>query len=218
MADVSLISGTIAEFIDWALIIVILMIVYYIIRLFIVPPPSKEERLAKQKGLEEQRAKFGEWVGTKFKERKHKAQKEQRKGDVSVVKDNIKDGLEGMEDVRSLLNRAMKKSDLEKAKKVVHKVKDELHHAVGNLRLLRRKHEGDDREKINKIITNVHTVETEFIEKVEKDFPEEVDPVHTKYVTSVAKYITAIDNLRGNLGNIWNELEDFHEKFGGAKP
>ncbi len=210
MADVSLISGTIAEFIDGALIIVMLMIVYYIIRLFIVPPPSKEERAAKQKELEEQRAKFGEWVGTKFKERKHKAQKEQRKGDVSVVKDNIKDALEGMEDIQSLLNRA----DLTKAKRTIDRVKRDLHHAVSNLRLMRRKHEGPDRQTMQKAINETHAIEQAFLNDVEHKIPAKVDPDHTKYVTSVKDPIDALEKLRGSLGTIWNDLEDFHEKFG----
>ncbi len=214
MADVSLISGTIAEFIDGALIIVILMIIYYIVRLFIVPPPSKEERAAKQKELDERRAKFGEWVGTKFKERKHKAQKEQRKGDVSVVKDNIKDALEGMEDVHSLLNKAMKKSDLEKAKKELNKVKDVLRHAVHNLRLLRRKHEGDDRKVMEKVIGEIQRIEKELIDDVEDQIPPDVDSIHSKYVSDVKISIDNIIKLRGSLGGVWNELEDFHVKFG----
>lgn len=213
MADISIVSGTIAEFIDGALTIVMLMIFYYIVRIFMVAPPTKAEREAKRKELEEQRAKWGEWVGGKWKEHQHKQKKEQRKGDVSVVKDNIKDALEGMDNVISSLNKAMKKADLEKAKKAVHKVKGNLHHAVGNLRLLRRKHAGEDGEKIQEIITNVHTVERELIDKVEKDFPTEVDSDHKNYLASVVKYIDAINLLRGNLGNIWNELDDFHEKF-----
>ncbi|MBI4151880.1 hypothetical protein HY496_02825, partial [Candidatus Woesearchaeota archaeon] len=141
MADISFISGTIAEFIDGALALVMVMLVYYAIRFFMVAPPTEEERAAKRKELEEQRAKFGEWIGGKFKERKVKAKKEERKGNVSVVKDNIKDALEGMEDIHSLLNRA----DLVKARKAVGRVKQVLHRAVGNLRLLRQKHEGKDR-------------------------------------------------------------------------
>ncbi len=210
MADISIISGTIAEFIDWALTIIILMIVYYLVRLFIVPPPSKEERAAKQKELDEQRAKFGEWVGNKFKERKHKAQKEQRKGDVSVVKDNIKDALEGMEDVHSLLNKA----DLTKAKRAVDRVKRELHHAVSNLRLMRRKHEGADRQTMQKAIDETHAIEQAFVNDVEHKIPAKVDPDHTKYVTSVKDPIDAVIKLRGSLGTIWNDLEDFHVKFG----
>ncbi len=209
MADVSLISGTIAEFIDGALIIVILMIVYYIIRLFIVPPPSKEERDRRNKELDEQRAKFGEWVGTKFKERKHKVQKEQRKGDVSVVKDNIKDALEGMEDIHSLLNKA----DLTKAKKTVDRVKRDLHHAVSNLRLLRRKHESDDRVEIQKAIDFMHTVEQGLINDVEKKIPLTVDKDHSVYVNEVKGPIGKITELRGELGKIWTILEDFHVKF-----
>src|SRR3989344_2942926 len=209
MAEASIVTGTIAEFFDGALFFAMLMIGYYIVRLFIVPPPSKEERTAKRKELEEQRAKWGEWVGSKFKERKHKAQKEQRKGDVSVVKDNIKDALEGMEDIHSLLNRG----NLVKTKTTINRVKRDLHRTVSNLRLLRRKHEGADRQTLQKAIDEVHAIEQAFVADVEHKIPSTVDPDHTKYANSVKDPIDAVVKLRGSLGTIWNDLEDFHAKF-----
>lgn len=209
MADISIVSGTIAEFIDGALTIVMLMLFYYIVRIFMVAPPTKAEREAKRKGLEEQRAKWGEWVGGKFKEHKHKVQKEQRKGDVSVVKDNIKDALEGMEDIHSLLNRG----ELDRAKRTVGRVKRDLQHAVGNLRLLRRKHEGDDRKTMQDLIDELHAKEQLFIDEVEHKLPDKVDPDHTKYVNSVKDSIDQIVKLRGSLGDLWNKLEDFHTKY-----
>ncbi|MBI2103065.1 hypothetical protein HYT55_04450 [Candidatus Woesearchaeota archaeon] len=213
MADISIISGTIAEFIDGALTIVLLMIIYYIIRVFMVAPPSKEERMVKRKELEDQRAEWGKWVGGKFKEHKHKVQKEQRKGDVSVVKDNLKDALEGMEDIHSLLNKA----DLDRVKRTANRVKRDLQRAVGNLRLLRRKHEGEDRKAMQTAIDSLHGIEKMFVDDVEHKLPDKVDPDHTKYVNSVKDPIDAVVKLRGSLGTIWNDLEEFHTKFP-AKP
>ncbi len=209
MADTSIVTGTIAQFIDGALIIAMLMIIYYIVRFFTVPPPTEEKRAAKKRQLEEQRTKFGEWLGGKLKERKVKAKKEQRKGDVSVAKENIKDALEGLEDIHTFLNQA----ELAKAKKTVERVKRDLHHAVSNLRLLRRKHEGADRQAIQKAIDQVHLVEQNFLKDVERKLPAKVDPNHTNYVNSVKDSIDAITLQRGNLGNVWNMLEDFHENI-----
>lgn len=214
MVETSIVVSTVAQFIGAALIIVMLMIAYYVVRLFLVPPPTKEERAARRKEQEEQQTKFGEWLGGKLKERKLKALKEQRKGDVSVVKDNIKDALEGMEDIPRLLNKASNNADLTEARKKVERVKQDLHNAVSNLRILRRKHEGTDRQVIQKAINETHTVEQNFIVNVEQKIPKTFPKNRKTYNGSISSPMGQITTLRGSLGTIWNDLEEFHTKFG----
>lgn len=214
MVETSIVVSTVAQFIGAALIIVMLMIAYYVVRLFLVPPPTKEERTARRKEQEEQQAKFGDWLSGKLKERKLKAQKEQRRGDVSVVKDNIKDALEGMEDIPRLLNKASNNADLAEARKKIERVKQDLHHAVSNLRILRRKQEGDDRQAIQKVINETHAVEQKFIHEVEQKIPKTFPKIRKTYVKNIISPITQITTLRGSLGTIWNDLEEFHTKFG----
>ncbi len=213
MVEISNIVGTsINDFINYALVIVTLMIIYYLFKFFLVGPPSKEE---KEQELESQRRAWGErWEGWKKKkqqkeaETKQKKEKERKRLNVSPIKENLVEAIEAADEVFSLLGKARTEHDRSKIINLIKRFNQEMDRAGRNLRVLRRKLEGTERNYITERITELEVIQ-EQINNCRTRLPK-MSPAFRQQVQSLG-IPKVVKDVRALCHNLWNKIEQFHQ-------
>lgn len=214
MVEISNIVGTsIGDFINYALVVVTLMIIYYIFKFFLVGPPSKEE---KEQELAAQRQAWGEkfesvkkWKKEREAEQKQKKEKEGKRLNVSPIKENLIDAIEAADEILALLGKARTDHDRDKIIDFVNRFNKEMDRAGRNLRLLRRKLEGDERKYITERITEGEAIQEHNNNNCKKKLPR-MDPGFWKQVQSL-DIPKRVKEVRAMCHNLWNEIEKFHQ-------
>ena len=201
----STIIGSINEFIDYGLGVVSILIIYYIVKFFMVAPPTKEEKAQKRKEEEERVGKTREWIGHKFKESKEKKEKQRKTELISPVKETLKDALDSCTGVRAHLIQGKRKL----AFKQIKVLNDNMDKIWKQLRLLRRKYDGDDARKITEIITEVQAAQEKFLKEVKDKIPKKMTTM-ADWNATITPILPKIKDVTGELGNAWNKLEQFH--------
>lgn len=201
--------GTVQEFIDWSLTIVSIMIIWYVVKFFIVAPPTKAEKEIKEKEWAERGAKGREWLKGKYKEHKTKEEKERKKDLVSPIKENLKDAIEAAEEALHLIGTARTEHDHHQIHKTFKKFDQEMKHAWGNIRLLRRKAEGAERDFLTQLLNEVEAVKDHVNDNLRDKLPE----MGVNFLAEAkAKEIDqGIKKVRGVCHDIWKKVEKFHE-------
>ncbi len=197
------VTGTMQEFIDWALTIVSIMILWYIGKFFFVAPPTKEEREAEDREYAEKGAAVRKWFKTKQEKKEAEEERGRRKDLTSPVRDYVVKAMSGLSEVENSLNEL----NGGKARKQVKEVQGHLKKAIRSSHLLLRNLEAEDRDDVVQVIN--------FLQATQKGFLEDVKDKIPQTITSRADIRTILDNfaaLRGSLGNVFKKLEMMHAR------
>src|SRR3989339_462711 len=143
---VDIISGTINEFLDYALAIVGLLIIYYLGMILFYRDEAKKAK--EEADLEERRGKFKEYVDEKIKYSKESKERNRKKDLVSPIRESLVRAIEKGEEIIIHLNDAKLGEIKSSAKAFDDKLKTTWH----QLRALRRKLEGAERSEIEPLI------------------------------------------------------------------
>lgn len=200
--------GTVQEFIDYSLFIAGILAVYYFIKFWTIGGKSKED---KEKDSEA----FRKWVKDKWetnktakktreeKEKKEK-EKERKKDLVSPIKKNLVDAIESCSDMIEALDKTNRSAAVSADDKLNHQLKS----AWGNLRLLRRKLSGEEKEKIHQQVLVVEAIKERIENEIKGKLPKTVTTAWKADVTGIRN---ALLSVRGSSGAVFKELEQFHQ-------
>jgi hypothetical protein len=200
-----------AQFIEYAQWIIVILLVYYVIK-FIAKLTDDggdwEKRGENLRGaIKEKYDKKVKKDKEISKNAKEKAEKDKKRDLVSPIKENIKDAVEECEALKGHLIKSERKN-------AYHTIKDLLEHtekAIKNLQILRKKHEGEERKKINEIIEGLHAAEETFLREVKGNIPKKIVAAKkADWDAAVTTVTPEINNMLGALGNAWNKIEEFH--------
>jgi|APSaa5957512622_1039677.scaffolds.fasta_scaffold38448_2 hypothetical protein len=164
MAISDLVAGTIAEFIDYAMIVVTFMVVWYIIKFFLVAPPTKEDR----KKQEEERVAKGketrEWIADKLKTKaekekerkealKKKHEQHEREEHLKHPRAHLIEAIEEGEDLFKILSKKYSPENVAKAEESHKHLVKHLKNVNKYLRRIRRHEKGEIRDFFNQLYT-----------------------------------------------------------------
>lgn len=198
------VTGTIQEFIDWALTIVSIMILWYVGKFFFVAPPTKEEKDQAEKEWEKKGKSMREWLGNKREERKTQEERKRKKDLTSPIRNHVVKAMESVSDVQAHLSHYKP----EEAKKKIEKLKKHIKKAIRRSNELLANVEGGDREDVEKVITFLQAAQKEFLEKVE-DY---LASPKLKEEARITEFIRGFETFRASLGNVFKSLEQLHAR------
>src|SRR3989344_4478245 len=131
-------------------------------------------------------------------------EKEDKKKEVSPIKDTLKDALDSCAEVRAYLTRGNRKLAYDE----IQELNSHLDKTWKQLGVLRRKYGGDDAEKITKIIDEVQAAQEEFLKEVKGKIPKRIIPASkTAWDVAVAAALPIIKKITGSLGNAFKNVE-----------
>lgn len=201
--------GSIQEFIDYSLFIVGVLIIYYLIRFLTFGKEEKDKEWAKGgealRGAIKDKLEAGK-AAKKTREETEKKEKEkkQKKDLVSPIKKNLVDAIESCSEVVDALDRANRPAVVSAADKFNKEIKS----AWGNLRLLRRNVEKDDRDKIHDLLVKVEAIKKKVEDELKGKLPKTVTPT---WKAGVGPIRGAVMSVRASCGTVFKELENFHK-------
>jgi len=163
MVETSVVIESLNKFLDLGLGVATIMIIYYIIKLIVVKPSAKAEKEA-----EEGREKLKQFVGEKVKEAKEKKIKQARIKKLEPVRGLIVNCINATEEGTTHLSRGTK-NEVIKVKEDIKELDKNIRMAWRELRKLRDKAEGREREELERLAGIAHVmVNTLKEEKVAK--------------------------------------------------
>ncbi len=198
------VTGTMQEFIDWALTIVSIMILWYIGKFFFVAPPTKEEKDQAEKEWEKKGKSMREWLGNKREERETQEERKRKKDLTSPIRNHVVKAMESVSDVQTHLSHYKP----EEAKKKIEKLKKHIKKAIRRSNELLANVEGGDREDVEKVIAFLQAAQKEFLEKVE-DY---LASPKLKEEAKIKEFIRGFETFRASLGNVFKSLEQLHAR------
>jgi len=201
---VDIISGTINEFLDYALAIVGLLIIYYLGMILFYRDEAKKAK--EEADLEERRGKFKEYVDEKIKYSKESKERNRKKDLVSPIRESLVRAIEKGEEIIIHLNDAKLGEIKSSAKAFDDKLKTTWH----QLRALRRKLEGAERSEIEPLIGEIEAVQEEVKEAIKNHLPKTVNP--TTWKADVKPIRDVVTKARASCGNIFKKVETFYSK------
>lgn len=218
--ETSIVLTTVADFIDYAMLVVGILAAVYLIRfLLAVRETTAPDRKAKDAEWEARGAAGREWIGKKYKdmrdtseaeEKKSKAEKEKRnvRNLASPLVDKIYNQIDPLRNViRTQLikkERAPALASLKKLKGEIHLLWRQLHslrHAVSDVK------KDEVKDIMNEVDALVHLIETECINEV----PKKVGGSWSVTTDPIKDIIAQLDGkVKADLGNFYNRIKSLY--------
>ncbi|GEM_PF-4422665 len=198
------IEGTIAEFINYAMIVVTIMLIYYIIKFFTVAPPTDEERKLKRDEENARAANVRKWVGKKWNETEDRRKKGTKKNKVSPIINNLKLAQDALDTAVEKLTRASDDSDRNKVVRALKTFDQQLKGAWNNLRLLRRNAEGTDKDTVKSYIDALEAIREHYHNNIKGTI------AGANWTAEKATILNEMKTRRSELYNLWNEIERYY--------
>lgn len=198
------IEGTIAEFINYAMIVVTFMLIYYVIKFFTVAPPTDEERKIKRDEENARAANVRKWVGKKWNETEDRRKKGQKKNKVSPIIYNLKLAQDAVDTSLEKLTKAQDDDGRKKTVRALKVFSMQLKEAWGKLRLLRNSAEGADKDTVRQYIDTLESIREHYRQNIETAI---TGPNWQAEKGNITREIKA---RRDELYNLWNEIEKYY--------
>lgn len=205
------VTGTMANFVAWALYIASIMIIYYIIKFFLVSPPGEAEQ--KEKEWREGGKALRGWLGKKFADQKARDEIARRAEGVREPKSyfiNAVDACEGL--ITALYRNARtlgeRKEAVAKAEKHLKLLKKNLKRAVRSLRYLRRKEKGS----VYEVFDNLYSHAGVALQRARSiTLPKPDSENWERELSAIHGVVAGHQGIRGVCGAIIKALDAFVE-------
>jgi seryl-tRNA synthetase len=197
-------------FLGYAITIVTLMVIYYVGKFFFVEGPTKEEREADLTSRQEAASDW--WKGKKKKKEEQDKKenailiKKKKKDNVSPIKENLRKSIESISEAILNLDNISPK----KVRVAMSSFDEEMEKAWKNIRLLRRKLEGSEREQVNSMMDKLEAVRQTLSEQVKQNLPKGIGDRST-WVARIKPFRKSLQAIKGSCGALFKSLEEFHK-------
>ncbi|MBS3127429.1 hypothetical protein J4228_04660 [Candidatus Woesearchaeota archaeon] len=210
------VTGTVQEFIDYALTIVSFMIIWYIIKFFWVAPPTKEERKQAEEEWAERGGHLRGWLKEKITEKKKKdeeqervdkesSERERRKNRVRVPRASLTNAIETLEKLEEALLQPDREKVLDEAQHHLTKLETSLKTVLGSLQRIRR----SEPELFAFFDTLYREAATALQKTKEFALPLQNDAEWTRKIEELRKYVTGDQGIKEICASIFHELQKF---------
>lgn len=214
------IAGTIAEFIDYALVLTIICSLYYLIRFIFFGGETSDDSQAR-------RDKFGQWIDEKKEQRK---ESEQKKEEAAKKQREYEERRRLLEPAKGFILRAEQNGDgivnslrnqtssgVDGAHTYLHRVETNLHSAQRVLRVARIRAKGEKKEFIYKLYEYVLALEGEVVHHhIRSNMP--ANPTDSDWPTRVRAVNSHVSTLRGSCGNLMRAIDSFIDEDRAVAP
>ena len=207
----SVITGTINEFIDWAMVIVLLMFVYYLFRLIFFGPGESEEQ------LQGRRDRFGNWI----KEQKDKKNQEETTNAEAAKKQHEANSRRRLlEPVKGFVIRVERTTENMSdylthqssyshahAENFLHSMNSNLRSARRTLHVARMHSKGDKRDFMSNLSNYVQAMEEVIRDSLRVNLPHNnVDP---NWGVKAGNIRNNLSQLKSRCGVLIRSIDDF---------
>jgi len=182
------VHGSIEQFIGYAISIVTLLLLYYLVKLFVVGGKDKEQRES-------------EWAESRKKVKKF-VQEKGKKMKLDPVKGFVINGMNAIEGVATALKDGNRKS----AKKLANEFDKNIRSAWREIKKLRNKSEGKERQELERIAVYAQTLSQRLDDDVIKKLKDK------EWKNKVQDIVAKIGSYRASCGKIIDDLDTFAKK------
>ncbi len=213
------VTGTVQEFIDYALTIVSLMIIWYMVKFFWAAPPTKEERKQIEEEWAERGAQARGWLKEKITEMKKKDEetervdkeqheRERRKERVRVPRASLTNAIETVEKLEEALLQPDREKVLDEVQHHLTKLETSLKTVLSSLQRIRRSEPNE--HELFKFFNTLYSEAATALEKT-KDFvmPLQNDADWANKLAALKQQATGDQGVKEVCASVLDKLQKF---------